>query len=36
MENESEEKENELEKGEINGEAKVDETSEGNEVDEVE
>ena len=36
MENESDKKENKLEKGEINGEAKMDETSEGNEVDEVE
>ena len=36
MENESEKKENEVEEEEINGEAKMDETSEGNEVGEVE
>ena len=35
-ENESEKKENELEEGEINGETKMDKTSEGIEVSEVE
>ena len=35
MENESEKKENELEKRKINGEAKMDQNSEGNEVGEV-
>ena len=36
MENESDKKENELEEGEINGETKMDQTSEGIEVSEVE
>ena len=36
MENESDKKENELEEGEINGETKMDKTSEGIEVSEVE
>ena len=36
MENQSEKKGNELEEGKINGEVKMDENSEGNEVGEVE